>query len=405
MTWTIQRLGHQGDGIADGPVFAARTLPGEQIDGTLNDDRIDDIKIIKPSSDRVKPLCSHYKICGGCSLQHASDAFVATWKKNIVTTALQAHGIHTDVATIHSSPPNSRRRAKLAGRRTKSGAIVGFHGKSTNIITSVTDCRVLSNRILATFPDLEAMTMMAASRKAPVSLIVTENLNAIDLAIDDAKPITDALRAQLGATASQRPFNRLTWNGEILYQLSQPFQSFGRAQVTPPPGAFLQATPDGQTTLINHVMRAVQDARKVIDLFAGCGTFALPLASFTSVHAVEADAEMLLALHQGWRTADGLRKVTTEDRDLFRRPVLPDELAPYDAAVIDPPRAGAEAQVTELIKSKIGKICYVSCNPVTFARDAAMLVAGGYNLGDLHVVDQFRWSTHIELVAVFSNRS
>ncbi|MGL5009323.1 MAG: class I SAM-dependent RNA methyltransferase, partial [Paracoccaceae bacterium] len=180
-------------------------------------------------------------------------------------------------------------------------------------------------------------------------------------------------------------------------------QRFGRALVAPPPGAFLQATDDGERALL----RAVGDAlagpmRKVADLFAGVGTFALPLAERAEVHAVEGDAAMTAALEKGWRGAEGLKRVSVETRDLFRRPLEPDELRGFDGVVIDPPRAGAEAQTVALAASLVPVIAAVSCNPVTFARDARVLVAAGYALDWVQVVDQFRWSSHVELVARFS---
>jgi 23S rRNA (uracil1939-C5)-methyltransferase len=184
-----------------------------------------------------------------------------------------------------------------------------------------------------------------------------------------------------------------------------PHQQFGRAQVTPPPGTFLQATHHGEATLLAAVKEAVGDADRVADLFAGCGTFSLPLTETARVHAVESEAEMLSALDQGWRMAEGLKPVTTETRDLFRRPMLPDELAKTGAVVLDPPRAGAERQVAELIKAKVPRIAYVSCNPVTFARDAHVLVMAGYTLNWVQVVDQFRWSSHVELAACLTKET
>ncbi len=194
---------------------------------------------------------------------------------------------------------------------------------------------------------------------------------------------------------------RLTWNGETLATIHPPAQSFGRARVTPPPGAFLQATEHGEAALRAVVMQAVQGARTVVDLFAGAGTFSLPIAEQAHVHAVEGVEAMMQALDTGWRQAPGLHRVSTETRDLFRRPLLPSELNRFDAAVIDPPRAGAAAQVAELAASDLPRIAMVSCNPVTFARDAELLIGAGFRMGPISVVDQFRWSAHVELAAEF----
>jgi 23S rRNA (uracil1939-C5)-methyltransferase len=190
----------------------------------------------------------------------------------------------------------------------------------------------------------------------------------------------------------------LAWDDDVL-TFRPPYQQFGAATVVPPPGAFLQATATGQEALLAGVKEALGDATHLVDLFAGCGTFALPMAEQARVLAVESDVTMLRALDKGWRQAQGLKHVTHEARDLFRNPLLREELSRFDGAVIDPPRAGAEAQVAELARARVPRIAHVSCNPITFARDCARLVAAGYRLDWLQVVDQFRWSTHVELVA------
>jgi len=186
---------------------------------------------------------------------------------------------------------------------------------------------------------------------------------------------------------------------ETVLTRSDPYQVFGKAKVTPPPGAFLQATVDGENALKDAVLETVSGAKRVTDLFSGCGTFSLPAAQHAEVHAVEGIADMIKALDRGWREAKGLKRVTSETRDLFRRPLEPDELNKFQAAIVDPPRAGAEAQVSTLAKSDIEKIAMVSCNPVTFARDTATLVNAGYTLDWVQAVDQFRWSSHVEVVA------
>lgn len=195
---------------------------------------------------------------------------------------------------------------------------------------------------------------------------------------------------------------RLAWNGETVVTRESPVQMFGGIPVVPPPGAFLQATVEGQEALIAGVLRALEGTSRVADLFSGCGTFALPLAETKKVHAVESDAEMLEAADTAWRNRAGLRQFTTEARDLFRNPLNPDDLNAFDGVVIDPPRAGAVAQTVQLAKAQTPVIAYVSCNPVTFARDAEMLIAADYRLDWVQVVDQFRWSTHTELVSRFS---
>lgn len=400
--YEIDRLGHQGDGIAAGPVFAPRTLPGEIVTGTLDGTRLTDIRIETPSSHRVKPPCRHYNACGGCQLQHADDGFVADWKVVVVRAALAAQGLETELRPIRTSPPKTRRRATLAVKRTKKGALVGFHARASDTITEIPDCHLLDPALMLAVPICQDLARIGGSRKGALAVTVTTSQAGLDMSVTGGKPLDGPLESTLAQMAGQAGLARLAWEGEVIAARVPPAQHFGTAQVTPPPGAFLQATPQGEQALLQAVQEAVGDARKIVDLFAGCGTFSLPLAETAEIHAVEGDAAMTRALDHGWRHATGVKRVTTEARDLFRRPLMPDELQRFDAAVIDPPRAGAEAQTAELAQAKPAKIAYVSCNPVTFARDAKQLADAGYCLQWVQVVDQFRWSAHVELAAAFT---
>ena len=398
----IIRLGQQGDGIADGPLYAPLTLPGEVVTGDQEGDRLSNVKIETPSPDRVAAPCRHFRSCGGCQLQHASDSFLAGWKVGIVTAALAAHGIEAEHLPISTSPSRSRRRATFAARRTKKGAMAGFHARGSDVVVEIPDCHLLHPDLMTALPVAEALALTGASRKNGIDVAATLSLNGLDLAVTRGKPLDGPLRIELAALAEQHGLARLTWEEETIVTRHRPEQVFGPARVLPPPGSFLQATAEGQAALLAEVERITSGSRRVVDLFAGCGTFSLPLAATAEVHAVEGEAGMIAALDGGWRKATGLKPVTHEVRDLFRRPLMPDELASFDAAVIDPPRAGAQAQIAELCQAKIPIIAYVSCNPVTFARDVSQLIAAGYSLGAVRVVDQFRWSTHVELVAALT---
>ena len=398
-TVTIERLGHHGDGIAPGPIFVARTLPGEVVEGEPDNTRLAAPRIITPSSDRVAPKCRHYKACGGCALQHASDAFVANWQQDIVARALSAVGLPAPLRRLHTSPVGSRRRATFTGRRTKKGAIVGFHGPSSDSLIAIPDCQILRPSLLAAIPALEEITCVGASRKGSLRLLVTDTDTGLDVAVREGKPLDPALRDRLVQIANDAGFARINWDDDIITQRVAPVLKMGTAPVPVPPGAFLQATAEGSAALVSSVQEAVGKENKVLDLFAGCGTFALPLALHSEVHAVESDQPLLDALDAGWRHATGVKRVSTERRDLFRRPLTPDELQKFGAIVIDPPRAGAEAQVKEIAAAKVQRIASVSCNPVTFARDAAILTNSGYRLDWIDIVDQFRWSPHIEVAA------
>tara|TARA_R110000751_G_scaffold244620_1_gene344660 strand:- start:3677 stop:4894 length:1218 start_codon:yes stop_codon:yes gene_type:complete len=395
---TIIRLGHQGDGIAEGPVFAPRTLPGEVVSGTLNDSQLTDVRIEVPSDDRVAAPCRHYKSCGGCQLQHASDALVADFKADVVKAALSAHRLETEVRPTLTSPAQSRRRATFSVKRTKKGATAGFHGRASGVIVEVTDCLLVDPALLPALEVAKALALVGSSRKAEMSVAATLSGEGLDISVQGGKPLDGPLRIQLAQATETHGLCRLAWDGEVIAARGQAFQTFGAARVVPPPGTFLQATVHGEHALQALVMEICAGAKSVADLFAGCGTFSFPLLAHAEVHAVEGDAEMTAALAAGWRAAGGLRPLTSEARDLFRRPLLPDELKRFDVVVIDPPRAGAAAQVEQIIESTVKTVAYVSCNPVTFARDTAQLVSAGFTLEWVQPVDQFRWSSHVELV-------
>ncbi|MFN6951548.1 MAG: class I SAM-dependent RNA methyltransferase [Albidovulum sp.] len=403
MRLTVERLGHLGDGIARGPdgapVFVSMALPGEVVEGEVAGGRMASPRIMTPAPERIRAPCPHYRACGGCALMHASDGFVAAWKEGVVRSALAAQGISAAFRPVMTSPERSRRRATLAGRRTKSGAIVGFHGRASDTIVEVPDCRLLHPDIMAARPVLGEIVALGASRKGEVALAVTRSEFGLDLSVSGGKPLDQSLFAALAALAERADLARLTWDGQAVASRRPVVLRFGPARVAPPPGAFLQATAEGEAALLAAVREAVGPARRVVDLFAGSGTFSLPLATQGEVHAVEGEAAMLAALDAGWRTTPGLRRVTTETRDLFRRPLLPDELRGFDAVVIDPPRAGAEAQMREIAASHIARVAAVSCNPVTFARDLRILTEAGFVPDWMQVVDQFRWSPHVELAA------
>ena len=405
MILTIDRLGHLGDGVAQGPdgaVFVPQMLPGEVVEGDLQDGKLLNPRIVTPSVNRVRPPCVHARSCGGCLMQHSADPFVADWKLGIVKGALDGQGLTTLFRPILTSPPMSRRRATLSARRTKGGVLLGFHARASDTLVAVPNCQLLHPDLIATFPALETLVKIGGSRSSEMSLTVTRSLAGPDVVVAGAKTVDAAVQLDLARLAETHGFARLTWNGEMVALRAQPMQRFGRALVAPPPGAFLQATAEGEIALLQAVALAVGSARKITDLFAGVGTFALPLAERAEVHAVESEAAMLAALDKGARAAEGLRRVTVETRDLYRRPLEADEFKGVEAVVIDPPRAGAEAQTRTLAAAKVPVIAAVSCNPVTFARDAKVLVNAGYSLDWVQVVDQFRWSAHVELAARFS---
>ena len=397
MTLRIDHVTHHGMGRA-GDALIPRTLPGEEVD-LLPDGTV---RIVTPSPLRVAPPCRHYRQCGGCAMQHASDDFVAEWKAGIVARALAGQGLQAAVTGVLTSAPRSRRRARLSARRTKGGALVGFHARASDQIVATPDCQLLEPALQSLFPALEALTILAASRTAKIALTITASVNGPDVQVHGGRALTPDLRRDLAQWAHGAGVARLVWGDDPVALLQPPVQRMGRASVIPPPGAFLQATSQGQAALVDLVRAGVGPATRIVDLFAGCGTFALPLAEGAEVHAVEGDAAMVQALDKAARNTDGLKKVTVEVRDLFRRPLEPDEFKGITGVVIDPPRAGAEAQIACLAVARPPVIAMVSCNPITFARDAKVLVGAGFTLDWVQVVDQFRWSAHVELVARFT---
>jgi 23S rRNA (uracil1939-C5)-methyltransferase len=401
---TITKLTQRGLGLSDEGHHVPRTLPSEVVDIDVDGSRVTGMRVVIPSADRVRPPCGHFKTCGGCLVQHASDPVVEEWKTGIVRAGLSAQGIETEMRPILTSHAQSRRRAKLSGRRTKKGAMVGFHGLASDTLIAVPNCQLLVPELIALIPVLELMTVEFCSRKGELDYTVTHSDVGPDILVTGGKLLTDPMRAQLAMFADKQDLARLTWDDEPIVMRRPPTHLFGTGRVVPPPGAFLQATQHGEATLLATVQEIVGNAKRVADLFAGSGTFALPLSQSAEVLAVESEEDMMKALDTGWRKAEGVKKITTVTRDLFRRPLYPDELKKLDALVIDPPRAGAEAQMQQLAQTDIPLIASVSCNPITFARDAKILIDGGYTLDWVQPVDQFRWAAHVELVAKFSRK-
>lgn len=399
----IERLGAQGDGVAKGgTLFVPGALPGERVRVVRRGARAQVQEVLVRSPERVTPPCAHFGTCGGCALQHASDPFLAVWKRDMVAAALKARGIEAPVIrqTV-TSPPMSRRRITVAARRTKKGAVIGFHAMGSAEIVPVRECHVAAPALVEALGRLEEVVSLAASRSAEMRITLTLTEGGVDVAVENAKPITGPAQALLAGVAARAGLARLGWNGEEVAVMRAPVLTMGRARVTPPPGGFLQPTAAGEAALVAAVREAVGGAGRVADLYAGSGTFALPLAEGAEVHAVEGDPRALAALDAAWRAAPGLKRVTTERRDLARRALLAAELKPFDAVVIDPPRAGARLQAEQLARAGLARIAAVSCNPATFARDARTLIDGGWRLEWVQPVDQFRWSPHLELVAAF----
>lgn len=399
----IESLGAQGDGVTSEGLFVSFALPGERVRVIPSGHRGRLESLVSRAPERAEPPCQHFGVCGGCALQHATDRMVADWKRDLVRRALASRGIEgVQIRPTVTSPPNSRRRATFAGRRTRKGAVVGFHAAGSDEIVAISACHVVEPALLASLPALAELTEVGASRKAAMRFTVTAGERGLDVAAEGGKPIEGPVYGQLVAVAATRDIARLSWDGEAVVTRRQPLQRIGRAWVAPPPGGFLQATREGEAALVAAMRQAAGDAGRIADLFAGSGTLSLPLSEHAEVLAVDSDEGALDALDAGWRETEGLRRLTTERRNLLGRPLLVRELDGFDAVVFDPPRAGARIQAEQMAASAVRRIGAVSCNPATFARDARALIDGGYRLDWVLPIDQFRWSPHVELAAAFS---
>lgn len=404
MDLTIDRLGAQADGMAElegGSVFVPYTLVGERVRASVQDGRGRLISVLTPSPDRVAPLCRHFTHCGGCATQHMAPAVEHAWKIALVATAFSLQGLTPVMAPIITVGPGCRRRAVFTARRTKSGAVFGFHAPRSHDIVNLAECPILSPAIASRIPALRALALGLLSRSGEARLTVVETGTGIDVAVEDAKPeLSFDDRAKLSLLARAARIIRLSLGLETIYADGEPLLTFGRARVAPQPGVFLQAVPAIEARMSEIIVAAAGKSKRVADLFSGLGTFTFPLAERAEVLAVDSDRRAIAALDQAAKRAQGLKPITTKVRDLFREPLSVKELEPFDAVVFDPPRAGADAQAARIAKSKVKIAVAVSCAPATLARDVRTLVEGGFVLETVTPIDQFVFSPHVEAIAV-----
>ncbi|MBP2235422.1 23S rRNA (uracil1939-C5)-methyltransferase [Sinorhizobium kostiense] len=404
----ISRLGAQGDGIAQtdtGPLYAPFALPGETVALAVNKNHGTLISLREASLERVEPKCRHFGpdglngTCGGCSLQHASDALYHAFKHNLVIDALKSKGLTPEVAPLVIAHPGERRRVVFTARLTEKGLLLGYNQAASHHIVTIEECPIASPGIVSRLAIIRKIAAAMASTSDPFRITVLETETGLDLAFEGLKLSDRQRRSTVEAVLGERGIARVSLNSEIVIEPVKPVIDFGGVAVSPPPGAFMQATRPAEEAMAKLVIDHVGKAKRVADLFAGIGTFALRVARIARVHAVEGEDKALKALDFAARNTQGLKPVTVEKRDLFRRPMMAQELKVFDAVVFDPPRAGAEAQCHELARSGVKKIAAVSCNPTTLARDLSILVASGYRITSVTPIDQFLWSAHVETVA------
>ncbi|WP_448585598.1 class I SAM-dependent RNA methyltransferase [Thermaurantiacus sp.] len=391
----VVRLAARGDGVTADGRFVPGAVPGDRLlaDGTL-----------RPGPGRVTPPCIHFGACGGCRLQHVAEPLLADFATARILDPLARLGIvPEDVRPAHLSPPGSRRRASLRAVRRAGRVELGFNVEGSHALVDLAMCLVLSPRLLALVSPLRALLAGLMPDKGAVGIRMTATDGGIDLLLSNLAaerlPVVEAL----AAFAEAQRLARLSVEGplgvETVVAPGVPAVRLGGVPVTLPPGAFLQATADGERALVAAALQGVAGARRVADLFCGVGTFALPLSQSAHVLAADASGPALHALARAAKAAS--RPVETQHRDLFRHPISAAELKRFDAVVIDPPRSGAAAQTAQIAAARVPVVVAVSCNPATFARDAERLASAGYRLETLWPVGQFRWSTHVELVALF----
>lgn len=405
----IDHVGHRGDGVAlaDGQaIYVPFTLPNETVEVAEvhgHPDRRRLIAVETASPDRITPFCPHFGVCGGCAIQHWREDAYRAWKRDTVVETLRQARLDCDVADLIDAHGAGRRRVTLHARLGTHDVLkVGFAAANSHDIVPVDRCPILDPALAGALDAAWALAEPILKGGKPLDIQVTATRNGLDIDVRGSGPLPPSMITILSAIAEKHQLARLTRHGELVLMRNAPIVAMGPAQVTLPPGAFLQATRVGEETLATLVAARCPKAKHAADLFCGVGPFALRLATRMRVSAFDSDAGAVNALQKAATATSGLKPVKAETRDLFRRPLMPQELRDFDVVIFDPPRQGAQAQAQQLAASKMPVVIAVSCNTATFARDARLLVDGGYRLEGVTPVDQFRHTAHVELVARFS---
>jgi 23S rRNA (uracil1939-C5)-methyltransferase len=405
----IDHVGHHGDGVAiagGGNIYVPYTLGGETVDVDTvpghHPDRRRLLKVEAASAERIAPFCPHFGVCGGCAIQHWDAAPYSAWKRELVVTTLAQAGIDCDDTPLVDAHGAGRRRITLHARMGTHDVLkVGYAAAGSHDIIPIDRCPILDPSLNGAIEVAWAIAEPLISIGKPLDIQITATNSGLDVDVRGSGPLSTALITKLSRIAEQHQLARLTRHGELVLMRTPPVISIGTAQVALPPGSFLQATVAGEETLAALASEHCKRAKHIADLFCGVGPFALRLAAKSRVTAFDSDAGAVAALQKAATSTSGLKPLKAEARDLFRRPLMPQELRDYDTVVFDPPRQGAQAQVTQLAASKIPTVVAVSCSVTTFARDAKILIDGGYKIDGVTPVDQFRHTPHVELVARF----
>jgi 23S rRNA (uracil1939-C5)-methyltransferase len=395
----IDRLGSKGDGIGrvgDANVFVTKVLSGETVEisqGKLK-------RIVEPSSERIAAFCKYFDQCGGCKFQHWQHAPYAEWKRSLVVDALKSQGIVTTVDPLIDAHGAGRRRVSLHVRQIGGEWVAGFMEAKSHDLVAIDICPVL-------VPQLAGATALAASFGPTLGncdVMMTVADNGLDVAVKAEREAANKHIAQFRLIMEKYKIMRLALNDEVVAQLTMPTIAIGPAHLQLPINSFLQATAAGEDELVRLAKTHFVKAKKILDLFCGVGPFTFRLAEIGKVHGIDSDKSAVASLLQATRFVQGLKPITATARDLFDNPLVAEELNEFDSVIFDPPRAGAEEQSKQLAKSKVKRIVAVACDAQSFARDAAILIKGGYKLGQVTPVDQFKYSAHVEIVASFTRR-
>ena len=402
----IDHVGHRGEGVAyaDGEaVYVPYTLGGETVEVAPtagHPDRRRLLAVEQASPERIVPFCPHFGVCGGCAIQHWEIERYRAWKHQLVVETLKQAKLACEVSPLIDAHGLGRRRITLHARMGVHDVLkVGFTAVNSHDVIPVDRCPILDPGLSGALDAAWALAEPLISTAKPLDIQITATDSGLDVDVRGSGPLASAMITALSRICEQHRLARLTRHGELVLMRSPPVVSIGTAQVTLPPGSFLQATVAGEETLAALVAEACGRAKNIADLFCGVGPFALRLAAKARIAAFDSDAGAVTALQKAATATSGLKPVKAETRDLFRRPLVAQELRDFDAVVFDPPRQGAQAQALQLAASKIGTVIAVSCNIATFARDARILVDGGFRLEKVTPVDQSRYTPHVELVA------
>jgi 23S rRNA (uracil1939-C5)-methyltransferase len=393
----IDRVGDKGDGLGSvngTQVFVAKALPGEVVEFS----RGKIIRILETSPDRVIPFCEKFDTCGGCKFQHWAQEPYAAWKIERLSAALSARGIKIEISDLIDAHGEGRRRASFHVRQHEGQWVAGFMEAKSHDLVALETCPVL-------VPKLQNAPLVAASfgsLMGACDVSVTQADNGLDVAIKAERAAVTKRIAGLAEIMAQFNIARVSVNGEVAAQERVPVLKIGQANVQLPVQSFLQATALGEATLAGLIIAGLKKSKNIVDLFCGVGPFTFRLAQVAKIHGIDSDKAAVANLLQATRFVTGLKPITAEARDLFDNPLVPAELNEFDTVVFDPPRAGAEAQCRQLAKSKVKRVIAVACDIQSFARDAAILIQGGYRLERITPVDQFKYTSHLELVALFT---